>query len=229
MTRRVAYINARLIDPASRLDAQGALLTEGDRIADFGPDLFRHTIPPGVEVIDCDGACLAPGLVDMRVHVGEPGVEHKETIETASWAAATHGITAMVCLPNTDPVIDDVAAVEFIARRAREVRLVKMFCYAAATRNLEGAELCDLGLLAEAGAIAFTDGIRAVEDPQVMRRLLSYARTFNLLVIQHPEEHRLTRGGVMTEGAVATRLGLPGMPAAAEAIIFPYLYVCLSG
>ncbi|MCH8155128.1 MAG: dihydroorotase, partial [Proteobacteria bacterium] len=216
---RVAYVNARLLDPASGLDAPGALLTEGEAIADFGPNLFPDGVPDGIEVIDCHGCCLAPGLVDMRVQLREPGEEHKETIATASRAAAAGGITSMVSLPNTDPAVDGVAVVEFLARRAREVKMVKIFTYAAVTRGLAGREITEMGLLAEAGAVAFSDGVKAVSDPLVMRRALSYARTFDLLIAQHPEEPSLAAGGVMNEGEIATRLGLPGIPAVAEPIM----------
>lgn len=215
---RVAYMNARLLDPASRLDAPGALFTDGEVIADFGPILFRDGVPEGIQVVDCGGACLAPGLVDMRVQLREPGEEHKETIESGSQAAAAGGVTAMVCLPNTEPVIDDVAGVEFIARRAREVKLVKVYCHAAVTQRLEGTQLSEIGLLKEAGALAFTDGLQAVANTLVMRRALSYARTFGALIIQHAEDPSLAQGGAMNEGLVATALGLPGIPGAAEVI-----------
>ena len=144
---RVAYVNARLLDPESGLDASGALLTEGAVIADMGPELFRDGVPDGIETVDCGGKCLGPGLVDMRVQLREPGEEHKETIETGSAAASAGGVTAMICLPNTSPTIDDVAVVEFIARRAREVKATKVFCYGAVTRGLEGRELTEMGLL----------------------------------------------------------------------------------
>jgi len=217
-TERVAYVNARLLDPASGLDGPGALVTEGPRIAELGPSVLADGVPEGLAAVDCGGHCLAPGLVDMRVQLREPGEEHKETIETASRAAAAGGITTLVALPNTDPVVDDVAGVEFVARRAREVRLVKVFTYGSITRGAEGRELTELGLLAEYGAVAFTDGLTAVADANVMRRALAYARTFDLVIAQHPEEPALTHG-VMNEGELATRLGLPGIPAAAEVIM----------
>ncbi|MFO0995326.1 MAG: dihydroorotase [Alphaproteobacteria bacterium] len=216
---RVAYINARLLDPATGLDERGALLTDGPLIADLGPGLFRDGVPEGITTIDCGGHCLAPGLVDMRVQLREPGEEHKETIETASRAAAAGGITAMVCLPNTEPLIDDVAVLEFVARRAREVRLVKVFAYGTVTKGLKGEDLTEMGLLAEAGALGFTDGIKAVANARVMLRALSYARGFNKVIIQHPEEPRLAEGGVMNAGEIAMRLGLSGVPAAAETIM----------
>ena len=215
---RTAYVNARLLDPASGLDAPGALLVEGARIADLGPRLFNESVPAGVRVVDCGGACLAPGLVDMRVQLREPGEEHKETIKSAGLAAALGGITSMAALPNTDPVVDDVAGVEFVARRAREAKLVKAYTYGAVTRGLAGKEITEIGLLAEFGACGFTDGVKAVADAQVMRRALSYARAHGQVIVQHPEEPSLA-GGVMNEGEVATRLGLAGIPAAAEAIM----------
>lgn len=219
MNARVLYRNARLLDPATGLDTQGSLLTDGTRIADFGPALLADGVPEGVEVIDLDGHCLAPGLVDMRVLIGEPGSEQKETVKSASRAAAAGGITAMVCLPNTDPVIDEVAGLEFVARRARDVKLVKVFAYAAATRNTAGAEITEMGLLARAGAVGFTDGTKAIGSAKVMRRALSYARTFGKVVIQHPEDPSLAEGGMMNGGEIATRLGLSGIPREAEIIM----------
>ena len=215
---RVAYVNARLLDPATGLDAPGALLSEGTRIADLGPRLFAEGPPEDAVVVDCRGHCLAPGLVDMRVQLREPGDEHKETIQTGSQAAAAGGVTTMVALPNTDPVADDVSGIEFVARRAREVRLVKVYSYGSITRRLEGKELTEVGLLTEYGAVAFTDGLKAVADAEVMRRALSYASVFGRIIIQHAEEPTLARGA-MNEGELATRLGLPGTPAAAEVIM----------
>ncbi len=219
MQNRTAYLNARLLDPASGIDTTGALLVEDGRIADLGPDLFRDGAPSVGNQVDCRGRSLAPGLVDMRVQLREPGEEHKETIETAGRAAAAGGITAMVCLPNTMPVIDDVAVAESIARRGREVRLAKIFCYGAATKGLNGRELTEFGLLAEAGALGFTDGEKAVADALVMRRALSYATAFGTLVVQHPEEPSLASGGAMNEGEIASRLGLAGIPAVAEVML----------
>ncbi len=216
---RVAYVNARLLDPASGLDARGALLTEGETIVEVGPGQLAGGLPADVEIIDCRGACLAPGLVDMRVQLREPGEEHKESLQSAGEAAVAGGVTSMVCLPNTHPVIDDVATVEFVARRARKIGLAKVYPYAAATKGLAGQELAEIGLLAEAGALAFTDGLKAIKNAQVMRRALSYAATFGLMIVQHPEEPSLADGGAMNEGEMASRLGLPGIPPAAEAIM----------
>lgn len=214
----VAYVNARLLDPASGLDARGALLTQGESIADFGPGLFQGGVPSDIPVVDCGGACLAPGLVDMRVQVREPGEEHKETLRSAAEAAVAGGVTSMVCLPNTDPVIDEVATVEFVARRARKNGLAKIYPYAAATKGTAGKELAEMGFLLEAGALGFTDGTKAIADAQVMRRALSYAATFGALIIQHPEEPSLA-SGVMNGGELSTRMGLSGVPWQAEVIM----------
>ncbi len=215
----VAYVNARLLDPATGLDAQGALLTEGEAIADFGPKLFADGVPEGVPVIDCKGLCLAPGLVDMRVQVREPGEEHKGTLASSGAAATAGGVTSMVCLPNTHPAIDDMSVVEFIARRARLLGLAKVYCYGAITKGLAGKELAEMGLLAESGAVAFTDGEKSLVDAQVMRRALLYSSTFPMLLIQHPEEPSLAGSGVMNSGEMATRLGLGGIPREAEIIM----------
>jgi dihydroorotase len=216
---RTAYVNARLLDPATGLDVKGALLTDGETVADMGPELFRGGVPRGIEVVDCKGLCLAPGLVDIRVQIREPGEEYKGTIESAGMSATAGGVTAMICLPNTKPVIADMSVVEFVARRARLTGLAKIYPYAAATKNLEGREITEMGLLAEAGAVAFTDGERAIADAQVMRRALTYAKNFGLMIVQHPEEPSLGKGGGMNAGEMATRLGLGGIPIAAEVIM----------
>lgn len=217
--RPLAILNARLLDPASGLDARGGILVKDGVIVALGPQVGGSGLPEGTETVDAGGHCLAPGLIDIRVQLREPGEEHKETIATGAAAAAAGGVTTMVCLPNTDPVIDDVAGVEFIARRARETRLAKVYCYGAVTKQLAGKDLVEMGLLAESGALAFTDGLAAVADARVMRRALAYARGFGLLIIQHPEEPRLAEGGAMNEGEMATRLGLAGIPAAAEVMM----------
>lgn len=216
---RTAYVNARLLDPATRLDAPGALLVEDETIIDAGAGLFAGGTPSGVDVVDCEGLCLAPGLVDMRVQVREPGEEHKGTLESEGRAAVAGGVTTFVCLPNTVPVIDDMSVVEFVARRARLLGLAKVYPYAAITKRLEGKEIAEFALLAESGAVAFTDGERAVADAAVMRQAMMWASTFGLLLVEHPEDPSLAGGGVMNSGATATRLGLSGIPRQAEIIL----------
>ena len=171
---RTAYVNARLIDPASGLDAPGSLLSEDGLIADFGSGLFADGAPENAETIDCRGRVLAPGLVDMRVRLRDPGHEHRE----ATVSAAAGGITTIIVLPDTDPVIDSVALVEFIGRRAGEAGLINIYPMAALTQGLEGKEITEMGLMSEAGAVAFGDGISSIDDSLVMRRALSYASSF---------------------------------------------------
>lgn len=215
-----AFINARLLDPATGLDAPGALLVVNEDIADFGPQLFNDGRPAeGVEVVDLQGACLCPGLVDMRVLLGEPGAEQLETIKSGGAAALAGGITTMVCLPNTDPMIDDVAGLEFVARRGRELKQAKLYSYACATREAEGREITEMGLLAKMGAVGFTDGLKSIASAKVLRRALSYAAAFDRPIIQHAEEPDLAGEGVMNAGEIATRLGLSGIPREAEIIM----------
>jgi dihydroorotase len=217
--RRLAFRNARLIDPASRLDARGGLLIENGRIADVGPRLFNDADPRDPEVIDCKGLVLAPGLIDMRVLTGEPGSEHRETLESASLAAAAGGVTTMVVMPNTDPVIDEPALIDFIKRRADATAKVRVLPTGALTKGLAGDVMTEIGLMKEAGAVAFTDGDRTVANSRVLRRALSYAATFDALVLGHAEDPELSRNSSMTEGEFAMRLGIPGAPAMAETII----------
>ncbi|MBT3809045.1 MAG: dihydroorotase [Rhodospirillaceae bacterium] len=223
MTGKVAYINARVIDPASGLDApataKGGVLTDGTRIMAIGPDIFSTGSPAGAEIVDCEGAVLTPGLVDMRVDFCEPGNEHKEDIESGSRAAAAGGVTAVVTLPDTDPAIDDASVLEFVARRARDVKLVKVFAYGTITRKADSDEIVEMGLMKQAGAVAFTNGRSAVANAKTLSRALKYAQAFDALIVQHPEESSLSNGGVMQSGELATRLGLPGIPREAETIM----------
>jgi dihydroorotase len=208
--------NARLLDPASGLDAQGAVLIRDGLIADYGAGLIA---PEGAAVVDAAGACLAPGLIDLRANLGEPGAEHRETIASAAQAAAAGGITTICVLPDTDPALDDPALISFIARRGEATGSVALLPYGAATSGCAGKELAEYGLLREAGAIAFTDGARAIASARSMRLALSYARAFGSFIVQHPEEPSLAAGGAATEGELATRLGLPGITPAAEAMM----------
>ncbi len=209
------FTNVRLIDPASGLDQPGQLLVQAGRIADFGPGLGRPDMPS----IDGDGAILCPGLVDMRAALGEPGYEYRETIASAAAAAASSGITTLAALPDSLPAIDDPALVRLLRAWGEEAGSLDILPYAAVTRGCQGKEMAEIGLLREAGAVAFTDGRRAIGDARMMRLALSYARGFGARIVQHPEDPALADGGAATEGELATRLGLPGIPAAAEAIL----------
>ena len=216
--RTLALINARLLDPASRLDRPGGLLIRDGLIVDLGPHIADDAVGEA-EIVDCGGHLLAPGLIDMMVFTGEPGHEHRETLATASRAAAAGGVTTIVCMPNTDPVIDDVALVDFILRRARDTALVNVHPMAAMTKGLLGEEMSEIGLLRDAGAIAFANGKASVANARVMRNVLAYAKDFGALIVHHLEDPTLSKDGVMNEGEVATRLGLRGIPSAAETII----------
>jgi dihydroorotase len=215
---RLAFDNVRLIDPASGRDEPGQLVVVDGVVADLGPRLFERS-PEGTQVVDGKGAVLAPALVDMRVQLREPGEEHKENFESASQAAVAGGIGTMVALPNTRPPVDEPSLVEFVDRRAKAVGLVNIRTYGTVTKGMAGKELTEIGLLAAAGAVGFTDGTQAVASALVMRRALSYATTFDQIILQHPEEPSLASESAMNEGEIATRLGLPGIPAAAEAIL----------
>jgi dihydroorotase len=210
------FTGVRLIDPASGLDQHGDLLVRDGRIADFGPSLGR---PDSTIVVAEDGAILCPGLVDMRAALGEPGYEYRETIASAAEAAAAGGITTLAALPDSLPAIDDPALVRLLRARGEETASLTILPYGAVTTGCRGEELAEIGLLREAGAIAFTDGSRAIGSARLMRLALSYARGFGARIVQHPEDPSLAAGGAATEGELATRLGLPGIPAAAEAIL----------
>jgi dihydroorotase len=210
--------NARLVDPASGRDERGAVLIRDGLIADLTWNAAQPA-PEGATVIDCGGLVLAPGLVDMRAFTGEPGAEHRETLKSASEAAAAGGVTTLVCMPDTNPVIDDPAIVDFVLRRARDTAIVNIHPAAAITKGLAGREMTEFGLLREAGAVAFTDGARSVTNAQVMRRALTYARDFGALLMPHAEDPNLVGDGVMNEGETASRLGLAGIPREAETVM----------
>ena len=209
---------ARLLDPASGLDAAGSILIRDGLIADLVTGAPPEP-PPETIVIDGTDAIACPGLVDMRASLGEPGFEYRETVASAAEAASAGGITTVAALPDGVPVVDDPALVRYLRARADETGRIAVLPYGAATRGCAGRELAEYGLLREAGAAAFTDGARAIADARVMRLALSYARAFGAMIVQHPEEPTLAGGGSATEGELATRLGLPGIPAAAEALI----------
>jgi dihydroorotase len=217
--KRTGFRNARLIDPASGLDTKGGLLVENGKIADVGPRLFNDADKNDPEIIDCGGRVLAPGLIDCRVFTGEPGSEHRETLASASEAAAAGGVTTIIVMPNTEPVIDEPSLVDFIRRRAAATAIVRVLPMAALTQQLRGQTMTEIGLLREAGAVAFTDGDRTIANARVLRRALSYAASFDALVAGHAEDPDLTEGASMTEGEFATRLGIPAAPTAAETMI----------
>jgi dihydroorotase len=210
--------NATLLDPGTGAETAGAVLVRDGRISDVASGAAPGA-PGDAERIDCAGRVLVPGLIDMRAFVGEPGAEHRETLASASAAAAAGGVTTLVCMPDTNPVIDGPAIVDFVLRRARDTASVNVLPAAAITKGLAGREMTEFGLLKEAGAVAFTDGLRAVSNAQVLRRALTYARDFDALIMQHVEDSDLVAEGVMNEGELASRLGLMGIPREAETVM----------
>lgn len=216
--RPIVLTDATLVDPASGRLGRGAVLLGDGLIADVSWGA-TPAAPEGAERIDCAGLVVAPGLVDMRAFVGEPGAEHRETLRSASEAAAAGGVTTIVSMPDTNPIVDDPAIVDFLLRRARDTSIVTIHPAAAITKGLAGREMTELGLLQEAGAIAFTDGEHPLASASVMRRALTYARDVGALLMPHLAEPDLVGLGVMNEGELASRLGLAGIPLEAETIM----------
>ena len=216
--KRRAWINAQIIAPAQGLNGKGGILVEDGWILAVGPHVTRDMVGAGTEITDCKGKLLIPGLIDMRVFTGEPGTEYRETLASASEAAAAGGVTTMIVMPNTQPVIDDAAIVDYVLRRARDTALVRVAPMAAITKGLNGELMSEIGLVKAAGAVAVTDATKAVRNANMFRRALTYAKDFDMLVVQHIEEPSLSTG-VMNAGEAASRLGLTGIPAMAEVIM----------
>ncbi|MEH6402727.1 MAG: dihydroorotase [Sneathiella sp.] len=214
-----ALLNARLLDPATNTDIIGGVLIKDGLVLDWGTHIKADILPEGATFDDCRGKCLAPGLVDAHAYLCEPGKEHRETMATAGLAAAAGGITTINAFPATEPVIDDPAIVEVIARRARETCAVNICITGALSKGLEGREMAELGLLSEAGVVAFSDGQKAIGDINLMRRALAYSTMFGKPIIVHAEEPALVGSGVMTGGRTATSMGLKAIPSCAEAIL----------
>lgn len=214
---RRAFLNAHILSPLQGLNGAGGLLIEDGWILAVGPAVTRDSLGSNAVITDCNGRHLIPGLVDMRVFTGEPGSEYRESLASASEAAAAGGVTTMIVMPNTQPVIDDAAIVDYILRRARDTALVRVAPMAAISKGLNGEVLSEIGLLKEAGAVAITDPVSSVADANLFRRALTYAKDFNMLVVAHVEDPHLG-GGMMNAGEMASRLGLSGNPAMAEVI-----------
>lgn len=212
------FERARVIDPSRGIDEVGAVIVTDGRIAAAGKAALNQGAPQGADAVDCSGKAIIPGLVDGRVFIGEPGGEHRETIASASVAAAAGGVTSIVMMPDTNPVIDNVALVEFVLRTARDTASVNIFPAASITKGLDGQEMTEFGLLREAGAVAFTDGRHTIANALVMRRALTYARDFGAVVAHETQDADLASSGVMNEGLYASWLGLSGIPREAEAI-----------
>jgi dihydroorotase len=214
----VVLKGGRIVDPSRGLDEVGTVVVVDGHIAEAGASALNQGAPDGAEIIDCAGLTIMPGLVDTSVHIGEPGAEHRETIASASAAAAAGGVTTLTMMPDTDPVIDDVALVEFVRRTARDTAIVNVIPTGAITKGLLGEEMTEIGLLSQAGAAFFTEGRKTISSSLVMRRALTYARDFGAVIAHRTQDRDLASQGVMNEGLFASWLGLPGIPREAELI-----------
>ncbi|MFM8819520.1 MAG: dihydroorotase [Phenylobacterium sp.] len=217
--RPLAILNARIVDPASGLDARGALFARDGAIEAVVAGSDPGAVGPDHEVIDAGGSLLIPGLVDLRAKTGEPGFETRETLRSASEAAAAGGVTTFVVQPDRDPVIDEASVVDFIRRRARDSGLVNILPAGAATQGCLGERMAEIGLMAEAGCVYVTDADRPIVNSKVMRRVLSYAKGFGMLVAHRPADPWLSEGAAATSGEFAGRMGLPSAPPEAEKIM----------
>mgnify|MGYP000515990641 FL=1 len=210
------YRNARIVDPSRGIDEIGTVFVADGKIVAAGASALNQGAPEGASVHDCAGMTIVPGLVDMRVFIGEPGGEHRETIASASAAAAAGGVTSLVMMPDTYPVIDDVALVEFVLRTARETAKTRIFPAAAITKALKGQEMTEIGILLDAGAVLFTDGRETIASAAVMRNAMRYAKDFGATIAHETQDADLSAGGVMNEGLFASWLGFSGIPREAE-------------
>jgi len=213
-------INARIIDPKNKIDEIGGLIIDHKgQIKAVGREVSDGNLPKEAEKIDLKKMILIPGLVDMRVFVGEPGYEYKENFRTLSDAALSGGVTSVVSMPNTSPVIDNVSMVDFLKRRGRDKSRINIFPAASLSKNVEGKQMTEFGLLKKKGIAAFTDGIKTIQDPQLMSRIMNFAGQSQSLIMQHAEDNILSKGGHINDGEISTRLGLQGIPDLAEKII----------
>ncbi len=213
-------INARIIDPKNQIDEIGGLIIDSKgSIKAAGKKVANGNLPNSVEKINLKKQVLMPGIVDMRVFVGEPGYEYKENFRTLSNAALSGGVTSVVSMPNTSPVIDNVSMVDFLKRRGRDKSKINIFPAACLTKNAEGKQMTEFGLLKRKGIVAFTDGTKSVQDPQLMTRIMNFASQSESLIMQHAEDNILSKDGLINEGEISTRLGLKGIHFLAEKII----------
>ena len=214
------YLNGNIIDPANNIDEKGGLIVdENGKIEAAGKKVNKNNIPTREKFIDLKEKYIFPGLVDMRVFSGEPGYEYKENFRTLSNAALSGGVTSVVTLPNTNPVVDNVSIVDFLKRRGRDKSKINIFPSASLTKNIEGTNMTEFGLLQKKGIIAFTDGIRTIQNSRLMSRIMRSAFDLDCLIMQHAEDYELSMNGMMNDGVIATKLGLQGIPDLAEKII----------
>ncbi|MDC0330745.1 dihydroorotase [Candidatus Pelagibacter sp.] len=214
------FINANIIDPHNSINENGGLIIgENGLIEAIGKKVNSNNIPSREKVIDLNGKYIFPGIVDMRVFAGEPGYEYKENFRTLSNAALAGGVTSVVTMPNTDPIIDNVSIVDFLKRRGRDKSKINVFPSAALTKNIEGTTMTEFGLLQSRGIIGFTDGVKTIQNTRLMSRIMNSAKDLGTLIMQHAEDYDLSKDGMINSGIIATKLGLSGIPAVAERII----------
>jgi dihydroorotase len=218
------FKGGRVIDPASGMDAPNDILTHGERISRIAPDI---TPPENTEILNCDGLIIVPGLIDMHTHLREPGREDKETIQTGVAAAAAGGFTSIACMPNTSPVNDTASVTDYILGKAKKIDTIQIWPVGAITKGLKGESLSEMAELKDAGVVALSDDGRPVRNSDLMRRAMEYTGMLDLLIISHCEDLDLAGDGVMNEGRISTRLGLPGIPSEAEEIMVAR-EICLS-
>ena len=212
--------NARIIDPKNQIDEIGGIIIDSNGlIKAIGKKVANGNLPSAVDKIDLKRNVVIPGIIDMRVFVGEPGYEYKENFRTLSNAALSGGVTSVVSMPNTLPTIDNVSMVDFLKRRGRDKSKINIFPSASLTKNTDGKQMTEFGLLKRKGIVAFTDGTKTIQDPQVMSRIMNFAKQSDSLIMQHAEDNILSKDGLINEGEISTRLGLKGIPYLAEKII----------
>ena len=214
------FINANIIDPGNSINEIGGLIIgEDGKIEAIGKKVNISNLPSREKPIDLKGKYIFPGLVDMRVFVGEPGYEYKENFRTLSNAALSGGVTSVVTMPNTDPIIDNVSIVDFLKRRGRDKSKINIFPCASLTKNIEGTNMTEFGIIQKKGIIAFTDGIKTIQNPRLMSRIMNAAKDLGCLIMQHAEDYELAKNGMINSGIIATKLGLSGIPEIAERIL----------
>ena len=214
------FINANIIDPHNSLNENGGLIVgEDGKVDGIGKKVNTNNIPSREKFIDLKGKYIFPGLVDMRVFVGEPGYEYKENFRTLSKAALSGGVTSVVTMPNTNPVIDNVSIVDFLKRRGRDKSKINIYPSASLTKNTEGTNMTEFGLLQNKGIIAFTDGTKTIQNSRIMSRIMNSAKDLNSLILQHAEDYEIAKDGMINDGIIATKLGLQGIPEIAELVI----------
>ena len=214
------FLNANIIDPKNSIDEVGGLIiSEEGKIEAIGKKVNKNNIPSREKYIDLKDKYLFPGLVDMRVFVGEPGYEYKENFKTLSNAAIAGGVTSVVTMPNTSPVIDNVSIVDFLKRRGRDKAKINIFPAASMTKNLEGKNMTEFGLLKNKGIVGFTDGSKTIQNTRLMSRIMRSAYDLDCLIMQHAEDQELSQNGLVNDGIISTKLGLQGIPDLAEKII----------